>query len=306
MRGISRIGVAALAGMVSLLGVSTAQAIDSDGATSLTQPANTLIMPYDATEGKASYMIVSNLSGESMATPAVLTLWEWTNSEGVLENTVLACLDLNQTIVQDAADTAPGSKGMVVVTAWETNEGCTEPLALTDNAIVGTYTFADISEQFSYGGDAIGVGLGDNGAPMLPDGYVGSIDVQTFNPQTLDDSSVVILSVAQSQSSLIVSNETSITAALSFYNNAGDVSNFSDVSVRGATFASMKPGGGLISSELGVSTSGFLRMQFSEGAIGGGSGGSFIYGVHGQSVGQFGGSSNFKYTILAPLTDLFG
>ena len=48
MRGISRIGVAALAGMVSLLGVSTAQAIDSDVTTSLTQPANTLIMPYDA------------------------------------------------------------------------------------------------------------------------------------------------------------------------------------------------------------------------------------------------------------------
>ncbi len=301
MRGISRIGVAALAGMVSLLGVSSAQAIEADGSTSLTQPANTLIMPYDATEGKASYMIVSNLAGESAAGPNILTLWEWTNSEGVLEESVLACLGLNSTIVQDAADLAAGSRGMVVVTAWETDGDCLEPVGLIDNAIVGTYTFADINEQFSYGGDAVGVGLGENGAPMLPNGYVGSIDVQTFNPQTLDDSSVAILSVAQSDSSLIVSNSTSITASLSFYNNAGEVSNFSDVSVRGATFASMKPGGGLISSELGVSTSGFLRMQFSEGAIGGGSG-SFIYGVHGQSVGQFGGSSNFKYTILGPLT----
>ncbi|MDG1959202.1 MAG: hypothetical protein P8K76_18880 [Candidatus Binatia bacterium] len=301
MRGISRIGVAALAGMVSLLGVSSAQAIEADGSTSLTQPANTLIMPYDATEGKASYMIVSNLAGESAAGPNILTLWEWTNSLGVLEESVLACLGLNSTIVQDAADRAPGSRGMVVVTAWETDGDCLEPVGLVDNAIVGTYTFADINEQFSYGGDAIGVGLGDSGAPMLPNGDVGSIDVQTFNPQTLDDSSVAILSVAQGESSLIVSNSTSITASLSFYNNAGEVSNFSDVSVRGATFASMKPGGGLISSELGVSTSGFLRMQFSEGAIGGGSG-SFIYGVHGQSVGQFGGSSNFKYTILEPLT----
>ena len=190
---------------------------------------------------------------------------------------------------------------MVVVTAWETDGDCLEPVGLIDNAIVGTYTFADTNEQFSYGGDAVGVGLGENGAPMLPNGYVGSIDVQTFNPQTLDDSTVAILSVAQGDSSLIESNSTSITASLSFYNNAGEVSNFSDVSVRGATFASMKPGGGLISSELGVSTSGFLRMQFSEGAIGGGSG-SFIYGVHGQSVGQYGGSSNFKYTILGPLT----
>jgi hypothetical protein len=84
MRGISRIGVAALAGMVSLLGVSSAQAIEADGSTSLTQPANTLIMPYDATEGKASYMIVSNLAGESAAGPNILTLWEWTNSLGVL------------------------------------------------------------------------------------------------------------------------------------------------------------------------------------------------------------------------------
>ena len=301
MRGISRIGVAALAGMVSLLGVSAAQAIEADGSTSLTQPANTLIMPYDGTEGKASYMIVSNLAGESAAGPNILTLWEWTNSEGVLEATVLACLGLNATIVQDAADVAAGSRGMVVVTAWETDGDCLEPVGLIDNAIVGTYTFADTNEQFSYGGDAVGVGLGENGAPMLPNGYVGSIDVQTFNPQTLDDSTVAILSVAQGDSSLIESNSTSITASLSFYNNAGEVSNFSDVSVRGATFASMKPGGGLISSELGVSTSGFLRMQFSEGAIGGGSG-SFIYGVHGQSVGQYGGSSNFKYTILGPLT----
>ena len=301
MRGISRIGVAALAGMVSLLGVSAAQAIEADGSTSLTQPANTLIMPYDGTEGKASYMIVSNLAGESAAGPNILTLWEWTNSEGVLEATVLACLGLNATIVQDAADVAAGSRGMVVVTAWETDGDCLEPVGLIDNAIVGTYTFADTNEQFSYGGDAVGVGLGENGAPMLPNGYVGSIDVQTFNPHTLDDSTVAILSVAQGDSSLIESNSTSITASLSFYNNAGEVSNFSDVSVRGATFASMKPGGGLISSELGVSTSGFLRMQFSEGAIGGGSG-SFIYGVHGQSVGQYGGSSNFKYTILGPLT----
>jgi hypothetical protein len=302
MRGISRIGVAALAGMVSLLGVSAAQAIDSDGATSLTQPANTLIMPYDSSEGKASYMIVSNMSGESMANSAVYTFWEWINSEGVLEATDEECLVLNQTIVADAALAVEGSsRGMLIVTAFEANEDCSVASGLVDNAIVGTYTFADTEEQYSYGGDAVGIGLGDDNAPMLPNGYVGSVDVQTFNPQTLDDSSVVILSVAQGADSLIVSNETSITASLSYYNNEGNVSNFSDVSVRGATFASMKPGGGLISSELGVSTSGFLRMQFSEGAIGGGSGG-FIYGVHGQSVGQYGGSSNFKYTILGPLT----
>jgi hypothetical protein len=300
MRGISRIGVAALAGMVSLLGVSTAQAIDSDVTTSLTQPANTLIMPYDATADKASYMIVSNMSGVSAARDSVMTLWVWTDDMGMVQNEVLACLDLNQTIVQDASQTAPGTRGMVVVTAWEADADC-EPIALVDNAIVGSYTFADIPEQFSYGNDAVGVGLGEDGFPVLPNSIVGGVDIQTFNPATLDDSSVVILSVSQSDTSLVISNDTMIGTEVAFYNNAGEMVPVSSGEFNNASFVSLKPGGGIIFSDSQINSSGFLRMNFSEGAIGGDSG-NFVFGVHGQSVGQFGGSSNFKYTVIEPLT----
>ena len=300
MRGISRIGVAALAGMVSLLGVSTAQAIDSDGATSLTQPANTLIMPYDGTEGKASYMIVSNMSGVSAARDSVMTLWVWTDEFGDVQNEVLACLELNQSIVQDASQTAPGSRGMVVVTAWEADADC-EPIALVDDAIVGSYTFADIAEQFSYGNDAVGVGLGEGGYPLLPSDHVGSVDIQTYNPSTLDDSSVVLLSVAQSDTSLIIPNGTMINGELDYYNNAGEMVPANSIEFNNSSFFSMKPGGGIVFSDSQINSSGFLRINFSEGAIGGASG-NFVFGIHGQAVGQFGGSSNLKYTVIAPMS----
>jgi hypothetical protein len=323
MSGISKIGVAALAGLVSLLGVSAADALVADVDTSYTQPSNTLVMPFDVTDGNASFMVVSNTAGTSpdgmYEILAVTTHWTWWSESCDQLADAWICLTLNDTVVVDprnignvdqanmqVADGAnlSGDRGMVVVTAYATDHLCAGGAArdyeMVDNAIVGTYTFADTAVEFSYGNDAIGLGLSDQGVPQLPTGIVNQLDVQTFNPSTVDNSTVVFLSLSEmggmgATEMEIGPNSSTVNGALTMYDTEEVGLSLPDYGVQCASFASMKPGGGLVPSQA-INSSGFLRVKYSAGTIGGGTG-NFVYGVHGQSVGQYGGSSNFKYTV---------
>ena len=324
MRGISKIGAATLAGLVSLLGAQVADALVNDVNTSYTQPSNTLVMPFDVTEGKQSYAIVSNTAGTSPAGGieilAVSTHWTfWSDSCDYLGD-AWACLTLNDTVVVDPRAVASvdannattgdpldlsGNRGMVVVTAYVTDQTCAggavSDYTMADDAIVGTYTMADISSNAAFGGDAVGLGLNGEGEPQLPQGLVDQLDVQTFNPTTLGASSVVFLSVTEmagegATATEIGPNSATLNSALTFYDEEEIGNTLPDAGVKCATFASMIPGGGLIPSAGAVNSSGFLRVKYSDGTIGGGTG-NFVYGLHGQAVGQFGGSSSFKYTV---------
>lgn len=319
MSGFSKIGAAALAGLVSLLGVqaSDAQLIGNDVDTSYTQPSNTLLMPYDATDGSESYLVVSNTAGISEGTAvdilAVSTHWTFWAEDGGYLGGAWACLELNATSVVDpralpGGGDLSGNRGLAVVTAYATDETCAGGDALNytlvDNALVGTYTLADIASNAAFGGDAVGLGLDVNDVmtmPGLPTGMVHQQDIQTFNPSTVDDSAVIFLSVAEMAGEGATANEigpnsATINGMLTYYGTDYMVA-LPDVGMQASTFASMQPGGGLIPSAGAINSSGFLRVKYSDGAIGGSSG-SFIYGVHGQAVGQYGGSSSLKYTYI--------
>lgn len=325
MRGIYKLGVAAVALAVVMAGPTRSDALVDDPYTSFTQPANALVMPFDATDDWVSFFIVSNIAGTSGTSGGdilgVTTHWAyWSDTCEHLVD-VWVCLTLNDTIVVDPTDISAidvgntqigprtdlsGERGFVVVTAYETDEICSDGsirgFQLVDNAIVGAATRANTSIGYSFGNDAIGLGTDPLGAyTELPWGADEDVDVLTLNPTTVDASSVAILSLEEQsgngdQADLEVGPNTATeTASLVLYDNLEIPTSLPDVNVRCATFTSMVPGDGLIPNSISVDSSGFLRMN---GLNDDQDDGEFAYVVHGQAVGSFGGSNYGKYKMF--------
>ena len=349
MEGFGRLGVAAVALAAGIFSAGFSHATPDDPYTSYTQPANALVMPFNVEADRASFLLVSNLSGisptddPSRYVPAVTTHWSyWSDSCAHLAD-VFVCLTLNDTVVVDPRDVRSidagnneygpeidlsGKKGFVVVTAYSTGEVCAdaafEGYLPIDDALVGSYTFADVASGAALGGDAIGLGLEyDSNCPVdpferfiahltdpsfdchteLPKIGTGAIDIQTFNPETLDLSVVVLLALREkagsgpSQNIEIGPQSSAISANTVFYDNTEAATSLPDVSIKCATFQSLIPGtGNLIPDTVSGLTGGIFRMSgFSPGI--GGATERWIYGIYGQSVGQFGAGSNAKYKV---------
>lgn len=326
MRGIRKLGVGAAALAVGVLSASAGHALIDDDFTSYTQPANALVMPFDATSGHESFLLVSNTNGTSGSLAGVTTHWAfWSENCDHLADFSI-CLTLNDTVVVDPRDMGAidsgnnrigpdidlsGEHGLVVVTAYQTDDVCSDSSVLgnipVDDAIVGTYTLANTATNSAFGGDAIGLGLNASGDyTELPKGITNAIDVQTFRPDALEDSNVILLSLAErsgngaTASIEVGPNTKTITAAVTLYDTLEIATSLPDVRIKCAEFQTVIPGAdSLIPDTITVASSGFLRLWNFSPAIGGESG-QFIYAVHGQAVGQFGGSSNGKYSVELP------
>ena len=325
MRGIFKLGVAAVALAVVMAGSTRSEALVDDPYTSFTQPANALVMPFDATENYVSFFIVSNIAGTSGSAGGdilgVTTHWAyWSDSCEHLVD-VWVCLTLNDTIVVDPTDVSAidvgntpigpvsdltGHRGFVVVTAYETDEICSDGAIRgnipVDNAIVGAATRANTDIGYSFGNDAIGLGLNATGSyTELPKTADEDIHILTLNPSSIDASSVALLSLEEQAGSgdtagiEVGPNTSTITASLVLYDNLEIPTSLPDHSVRCADFTTMQPGveGGLIPGTISVDSSGFLRLAgFNTDPD------EFVYAVHGQAVGSFGGSNYGKYWVF--------
>src|SRR5262245_31396646 len=223
MRGTWKLGVAAVALAVGVLGANTSYALVDDPFTTYTQPANALVMPFDVSgDSRQSYLTVSNIAGVSSiagggANLGVTTHWAfWSETCEHLADFFI-CLTLNDTVIVDPSDTGAidvgnqrigpdinlsGEKGLVTVTAYRTDEICSDASVLgnvpVDDAIVGSFTLADMSIPVSYGNDAIGLGLDPSESfTELPEINPNAIDIQLFNPADIDDSEIILLSLAE-------------------------------------------------------------------------------------------------------------
>jgi hypothetical protein len=318
-----------------VLGAGRSYALVDDPFTSYTQPANALVMPFDQTDNHATFFIVSNISGLSPSgsgfIAGVTTHWSyWSESCDHLAD-VYVCLTLNDTVVVTPSDVSAidagnnpigpqidlsGKRGFVVVTAYATDEICSDGSVRgnlpIDDAIVGTYTFANLTTQASFGNDAIGLGLDATGSfTQLPgDGLLPPVDfdkfsIQSFNPEDLDDSEVVLLSLKEQAGSGATApievgpNASNTRADLIYYDNLEIPTSLPAAIFKCATFTTLIPGdGSLIPSTISLLSSGILRLDNFSPAIGGDTG-RFVYGIHGQAVGNFGGSSNMKYKVTS-------
>jgi hypothetical protein len=326
MKGIYKLGVAAVALTVVMAGATRSEALVDDPYTSFSQPANALVMPFDATENHSSFLIVSNVAGTSGTVDGellgVTTHWAWWNESCDHLVDVWICLTLNDTIVVDPTDITAidagnqpigpdtnlsGFRGTVIVTAYATDEICSEGsirgYELVDDAIVGSATRANTDVGYSFGNDAIGLGVDGTGSyTELTSGASSDVDVITFNPSTLDSSSVAIISLREqsgngSQRNVEVGPNTDAQdVSLVLYDNMEVPTSLPDASVSCTVFASMIPGeeGSLIPGTVAVNSSGFLEMN---GLNDDQAGGAFAYVLHGQSLSDFGGSNYGKYSM---------
>lgn len=324
MRRNRMLGVATIALALGLLGAGKSFALSDDADTTYTQPANALVMPFDQTENHNTYLLVSNVSGLSPVgdggfIAGVTTHWAfWSDSCDHLAD-VYICLTLNDTVVVDPSklsaidagnnEVGPlidltGERGLVVVTAYRTDEICSESSVrgnqLVDDAIVGTYTFANTDKGFAFGNDAIGLGTSfNNDYTQLPADEWNDFTLQSFNPEELDNSTVVLMSLKEASGSGATAlkevgpNSSTITADVVFYDNFEIPTSLPEQKIKCTKFTTVIPGDdSLIPKTVSLLSSGTIRFpRFPRQPR------TFVYGIHGQAIGQYGGSSNMKYKL---------
>jgi hypothetical protein len=212
----------ALAAAVAVCSAPTANAELGDTVTR-TEPSGVLVMPFDVTENRVSFQIVSR-TGDNLGGDPIATHWSfWSKDCGHLAD-VFICLTPNDTVIVDPTNLhnvaddntdlggkidlsvfGDRAKGLLTVTAFEAgSSGCTvlDPTSVIDNQIVGGWTIANTTTNAGFGNDAIGMNLIDGaGFPDLSILTPAGIRIQSANPEDLEDSEVMLITIEQSEES---------------------------------------------------------------------------------------------------------
>ncbi|MFN8603480.1 MAG: hypothetical protein U0842_23650 [Candidatus Binatia bacterium] len=336
MRGLPTRLLALLAGLLALASAQPSAALIDDPFTAKTQPANTLVMPFDATEGRTTFLLASNLAGKSGTVAAVTTHWSFWSESCTHLLDVPICLTLNDTIVVDPTNVSPtnaanqavgpnadltGNRGYVTVTAYATDANCADASVLgyqlVDDALVGTMTLADTTTGKAFGIDAVGLGVDGSGSfvelpdlVLSPSGNDGFLTIQTFNPESIDSSIVILVSLKEKTGTLpgeIGPIGVPVTASVSFFDNIETRTSLPDASIACALYTSTVPAdtGSLVPGTVTLTSSGFVQLTniYAGSAPVGDADGNdgndtWVYGFHGQAVDKYGGSSSAKYQVL--------
>ncbi len=326
-------GIASMVGVMSCM--ATAQA-ELGGTVTRTEPAGTLIMPFDSTDGKASFQHVIRTGGTEFP-GAIATHWAYWAADCKHLADVVICLTPRDTVVvdptalqaevQEGASNVKlgpvidlsGKRGLVVVTAYETDTGASGkecrvpdvPVPLKE-VIVGSWTIANTATNTGYGGEAIGFPT----TGVLPDPAVlqAGIDIPTYDPETLTDSIVIVLPVRYPGGSGIFLNEVGplsrVTCDNAFVDNVESIVSlpslefrcvgFNPISSATAVDGSDPP---IIPSSFALNSSGFLHMSNCRTSSGPLTGKRFLFAFHAQAVGPYGTVAAAKYTKLVPDDD---
>jgi hypothetical protein len=211
-----------------------------------------------------------------------------------------------------------GDRGFLTVTAYSTDASCSDGSAngfkIVDDAIVGSATLANLQTGSSFGLDAVGLGLDPTGTyvdlpdfVLSPDGSTGFVDLQTFSPDSVTDSEVILIGVKENAGKFageIGPIGGNVTSNTSFYDTVEAATSLPDATVSCALFSSMTPGAkdGFIPGTLTVSSSGFVRLtnirtgSAPVGATTPGKG-TWLYGFNGEAVENFGAGWSAKYPV---------
>ena len=310
--------VALAAGTVMVLGLSNPSSaiIGADGY-SYTQPAAELVMPFDARDGRETFLLVSNIAGVSTkvggTAAAVSTHWTfWSDTCNELANYNI-CLTLNDTVVVDPRDMQAidknnnrlgplidlsGNFGVVTITAYETNNDCAEfrltGAILKDDSIVGAFTMAFPGANYAFGNDALGLGTNNPLNPtrvVLPppaDLAVSRFDIQIFNPNTLDVSAVFLSHLREQSVGQVEPSNAPLRFFTHFIDNLEVPTSLPDTRVGCVLATDIQPG--LIPNTVTIDSSGIIRLQPASGL----GANDYLYGVVGEAIGPFGASSSVK------------
>ena len=350
----------ALATAVAVCWTPAVRADLSGGSDTVTysQGATTLVMPFDLTGNKISYEIVSviNYSGSF----PIATHWSYWADDCRHLRDVTICLTPNDTVVVDPTKlhgeiqqpnppvnnpTTPDFnigkvRGSVFVTAFDADTGvsgldCKTIREVTiPNSLIGSWTIADTGTNAAFGAGAIGIdGINEaatvgNGTPD-PDALLGTVfglgegglKLQTFNPQDLGDTDVIVLTVDTFGGFGSYENfewgpirQAETCCDVEFTDNLEINTSHPQFCFECSGFAAMGPDGALVGSTdpillpAEINRPGVLHLfnctlQADIDASGdldiigeNGTSEQFLFAYHNQAVGQFGVTVNAFYT----------
>lgn len=288
-------------------------------------PAMTLVMPFDATDNRTTFFIVSRI-GQGLPNGAGLrTHWVFWSADCRHLADLSITLTPKDTVVVDAnrvqsqtqfpgepvnvplgppVDLA-GDRGVVIVTAQV-------PSGVSPTQLVGAWTIADRTAGVAFGADAIGFADG-----RLPDATAlqeEGIVIPTFNPLSLDVSEVMVIGLEESGGSLapirrpspgLNGNHVCCNTAIS--DTLENVVSVPDVCFKCALFAPIAPttvptGDHPIAPLVSAVGAGALHISSCRTAGDDGRPAplatdepQFLVAFHGQAVGPFGFAASGKY-----------
>jgi len=340
------IGRLALAGTVGLVFGTMAYAQDLDGTATLLQPAGTLIMPFDQTANHASFQLVTRVGPGTGGGGPIATHWSYWSEDCRHLVDVFVCLTPQDTKVMDPASVQgeiqspnppsnnavgsitdlTGERGLVTVTAFEADAGpsgleCNviDADAVLPNEIFGGWVIANTTTNAAFGADAIGV------APdTLPDPALiveSGIFIQTFNPQSLADSEVIVMTAEvgagngrflESEIGPIQRDRPDgdhVCCNVSFTDNLEITTSLPDLCFQCVGFnpiSALQAEAGevsIIPPNTTVESPGFLTFSNCETVTADGvvdelgiDFDQFLFAVHGQAIGAFGAAIHGKYS----------
>jgi hypothetical protein len=325
---------------------ATVHAQDLEQTVTFFLPAGTLVMPFDNTANHASFQIVTRL-GPGLGSGPIATHWSYWAEDCRHLVDVFVCLTPGDTKVMDpskvqgeiqspnpptnngigSVSDLTGERGLVTVTAFEASTGgsgleCNvlDPEGFLTAELVGGWVIADTATNAAFGADAIGL------APdALPEATAFVVDtgivVQTFNPQSLGASQVIVLSLeVPAGSGIFAESEMGpiqrerpdgnhVCCNISFTDNLEITTSLPDLCFDCADFrpiSALQAENGeasIIPPNTSIDAPGFVRIRNCQTATGDGDVDDlgadfeqFLFAVHGQAIGPFGVAVYGKYT----------
>lgn len=298
--------------LVILLSATPAAAAFPTDGFSYAQPAAQLVMPFDATEDRVTFALVSNIGGHS---PQTSTRWTWWSESCERLADFAICLTMNDTVVVDPRRTGgvgpaneplgpaislDGERGLLSVTAYATDAACRPwhetGAEIADNHLVGTFTVADLATTASFANDALGLGKDAEGHVRLPgDGALThlSFDFQTLAPASVEDSFAMLTVLEESDGPVLPAPDPT-RFAVTFFDDDEIPTRLPDQILQCTWLG--RVGGGLIPPQWSFDSSGLVRLQATIDTPRR----RFLYGVAGASVGPYGQTSKLKFTNAYP------
>ena len=322
---LGRFGVP-IGSALALLLSATPAAAQSTIRPSQVHPALTLVMPFDATDNRTTFFIVSRIGAGLPSGAGLRTHWVFWSADCRHLADLSITLTEKDTVVVDAnrvqsqtqflgtpenvplgpAVDLKGDRGVVIVTALV-------PPNVSPTQLVGAWTIADKTAGVAFGADAVGFADGrlPDATTLQEEGMV----IPTFNPMSLDVSEVIVIGLEESGGSLspirrpspgLNGNHVCCNTAIS--DTLENVVSVPDVCFKCALFAPIAPttvptGGGHPIAPL-VSAVGAGALHISSCRTAGDDGRpaplatdepQFLVAFHGQAVGPFGFAASGKY-----------
>lgn len=286
-----------------------------------TEPAHSLVMPFDLSEGRVSFLYASRVDGRD---GTIATHWTyWSDSAELLAEAVV-CLAPRKTVVVDpravvsvgpsgspigAPQSLAGKRGFATATAYDGAAECgAEDGRPLDGVLAGGFTLADIESGSAFGHDALGFGRSPDGShvdlPIFAFSKLGALErmaLQMFTPATLDFSVLILLGLHENAGTDRFPGEIgplrSVRVKTAAVSQVGSSVPLNDLAFSGATFSGADE---LIPANASIGGSSLLLLTDMRAAgdlVGGTDRGddSWVVGLLGQGIGAFGTSTRARY-----------